>query len=368
MSDLIERLRNREKFVLEGPRYLMQMCEEAADELASLRKDVATLDEVVYALGIEDSHKTPQEAIHELVTEAERQAHEMMERNTENAALTAQLADLKAIHEWDVAHIAQREAELAEAKAALAKKTNDAKLLLEGLTMEATALEAANARIIKMESQRKELDRRIHNQRVANRETWEIVEMRGNCMGSPASRAAYARLSRWLKEQRARAERAEVALEGWEHSQAVTNHVYKQAEARAERAEAELTEVLSRWRACADANTKVEARIVAQANEWRIAYNELAAERNAMRGALENLVEAMSHHGTVMHAYVWRAHIVARTVLTGELVELPSLLDQFKSSLDTRLNNMLCEMKEGHDDSIRAGPGNLDRTIGGVSA
>jgi hypothetical protein len=38
------------------------------------------------------------------------------------------------------------------AEAALAKKTNDAKLLLEGLTMEATALEAANARIKHMET------------------------------------------------------------------------------------------------------------------------------------------------------------------------------------------------------------------------
>jgi chromosome segregation ATPase len=178
---------------------------ELRAEIAALRKDAATLDEVVHALGIEDSHKTPQEAIHELVTEAERQAHGMMERNTENAALTdsakrahedwyekhlecealtAQLAE--AVHSRDMQReafeaelransclvtelaearaalaverdmaaarfdegtretmmrqigfqlddINKLKAELAEAKAALAKKTNDAKLLLAAI-------------------------------------------------------------------------------------------------------------------------------------------------------------------------------------------------------------------------------------------
>lgn len=53
---------------------------------------------------------------------------------------------------------------------------------------------AAQSEIQRLQADRLKLDRRIHNQRVALRETWEIVEMRRNYMGSPASRAAYARL------------------------------------------------------------------------------------------------------------------------------------------------------------------------------
>lgn len=50
------------------------------------------------------------------------------------------------------------------------------------------------ATIGRMREERLALDQRIHNQRASLRQTWEIVEMRRNYMGSPASRSAYARL------------------------------------------------------------------------------------------------------------------------------------------------------------------------------
>jgi hypothetical protein len=113
--------------------------------------------------------------------------------------------------------------------------------------------------------------------------------------------------------------------------QAANARIAEQSERIAELYRSEKSSFLSlkgNGDALVDANARAEraeARIVAQANDWRIAYNELAAERDAMREALENLVEAMSHHGTVMHAYVWRAHIEARAVLAGgKLVELPA--------------------------------------------
>lgn len=59
---------------------------------------------------------------------------------------------------------------------------------------------ALRAEIVRLKAERLKLDRRIHNQRVALRENWEIVEMRRNYMGSPASRAAYARLLKRHKE------------------------------------------------------------------------------------------------------------------------------------------------------------------------
>ena len=40
----------------------------------------------------------------------------------------------------------------------------------------------------------KKLERRIHNQRRSNRDTWEIVESRNKWMGSPEARKAFARL------------------------------------------------------------------------------------------------------------------------------------------------------------------------------
>lgn len=45
----------------------------------------------------------------------------------------------------------------------------------------------------------KKLERRIHNQRRSNRETWEIVEKRRKWLGSEAARHAHARLWRRYK-------------------------------------------------------------------------------------------------------------------------------------------------------------------------
>lgn len=47
-----------------------------------------------------------------------------------------------------------------------------------------SVLLAARSKIERMRAERLELDRRIHNQRRACRETWEIVEMRQRWMGS----------------------------------------------------------------------------------------------------------------------------------------------------------------------------------------
>lgn len=54
-----------------------------------------------------------------------------------------------------------------------------------------------------LKAERLKLDRRIHNQRVALRQNWEIFEMRRKYMGSPASRAAYARLLKRYSELKA---------------------------------------------------------------------------------------------------------------------------------------------------------------------
>lgn len=51
-------------------------------------------------------------------------------------------------------------------------------------------IEAADT-IDRMHAERLKLDRRIHNQRRANRETWEIVEMRRKWLGSDTARKAY---------------------------------------------------------------------------------------------------------------------------------------------------------------------------------
>lgn len=48
--------------------------------------------------------------------------------------------------------------------------------------------------IERMRAERLKLDRRIHNQRRANRDTWETVEMRRKSMGSDVVRRAYAAL------------------------------------------------------------------------------------------------------------------------------------------------------------------------------
>ena len=65
---------------------------------------------------------------------------------------------------------------------------------LEMLEISAATCKALTAEVDRRREERIELDRRIHNQRASLRQTWEIVEQRRNYMGSPASRAAYARL------------------------------------------------------------------------------------------------------------------------------------------------------------------------------
>ena len=64
-----------------------------------------------------------------------------------------------------------------------------------------TEIEVLHNQIALMKAERLKLDRRIHNQRVALRQTWETFEMRRKYMGSPDSRAAYARLLKRYKEK-----------------------------------------------------------------------------------------------------------------------------------------------------------------------
>jgi hypothetical protein len=52
----------------------------------------------------------------------------------------------------------------------------------------------------RLKAERLMLDRRIHNQRVANRETWEIVEMRRKWLGSDTARRLYCSLSKQHRE------------------------------------------------------------------------------------------------------------------------------------------------------------------------
>lgn len=59
-------------------------------------------------------------------------------------------------------------------------------------------LEAADE-IDRMHAMRLKLDRRIHNQRLCNRENWEIVEMRRKWMGTPAH---YTRMQFWIGKYR----------------------------------------------------------------------------------------------------------------------------------------------------------------------
>lgn len=59
---------------------------------------------------------------------------------------------------------------------------------------------AAEAEVVKLKAERLKLDKRIPNQRVALRQTWEIVEMRRKWLGSDTARRMYANL---LKRYRA---------------------------------------------------------------------------------------------------------------------------------------------------------------------
>ena len=73
------------------------------------------------------------------------------------------------------------------------------------MSFEGDELLAARQEIERLKAMRLKLDRRIHNQRLALRQNWEIVEMRGNWIGSPAARRKYANL---LKRHRALLESA----------------------------------------------------------------------------------------------------------------------------------------------------------------
>ncbi len=65
-------------------------------------------------------------------------------------------------------------------------------------------IERLGAENRRLKAERLKLDKRIHNQRVALRVTWEIVEQRGNWLGSPASRRRYHTLWKMYQELRAR--------------------------------------------------------------------------------------------------------------------------------------------------------------------
>ena len=54
----------------------------------------------------------------------------------------------------------------------------------------------------RLKAERLKLDKRIHNQRVALRQTWEIVEMRRKWLGSDTARRKYAELSKRYKALR----------------------------------------------------------------------------------------------------------------------------------------------------------------------
>ena len=54
--------------------------------------------------------------------------------------------------------------------------------------------------IATMKADRLKLDRRIHNQRVALRQTWEIVEMRRKWLGSDTARKMYIGLLKRYRE------------------------------------------------------------------------------------------------------------------------------------------------------------------------
>lgn len=52
-------------------------------------------------------------------------------------------------------------------------------------------IDALERKIERLQQERLKLDRRIHNQRAALRQTWEIVEMRRKWLGSDTARKMY---------------------------------------------------------------------------------------------------------------------------------------------------------------------------------
>jgi hypothetical protein len=83
----------------------------------------------------------------------------------------------------------------------LSRPTNDmiAQWNATGIPVEVRLIETLNV-IERLREENEKLKQRVHNQRVANRETWEIVEMRRKWLGSDTARNAYCSL---LKRHRA---------------------------------------------------------------------------------------------------------------------------------------------------------------------
>lgn len=75
---------------------------------------------------------------------------------------------------------------------------------------ECEQLRAENARL---RAERLKLDRRIHNQRVALRENWEIVEQRRKWLGSDTARKAYCALLKRHQELMAATHKRTVATD-----------------------------------------------------------------------------------------------------------------------------------------------------------
>jgi hypothetical protein len=74
----------------------------------------------------------------------------------------------------------------------LSRPTYDmiARWIMNSIPVEVRLIEALHI-IERLRDENETLKRRVHNQRVANRETWEIVEMRRKWLGSDTSRQMY---------------------------------------------------------------------------------------------------------------------------------------------------------------------------------
>lgn len=62
---------------------------------------------------------------------------------------------------------------------------------LDMLEVSAATCKALATEVERLKAERLKLDKRIHNQRVALRQTWEIVEMRRKWLGSDIARKKY---------------------------------------------------------------------------------------------------------------------------------------------------------------------------------
>lgn len=69
------------------------------------------------------------------------------------------------------------------------------------------------AEVVRLNAERLKLDRRIHNQRVALRENWQIVEQRRKWLGCASARRQALQWLRLLKESRAELARQQRPLD-----------------------------------------------------------------------------------------------------------------------------------------------------------